>query len=44
MNQITTHHWYGAWRPNGCRQAVPTVPGILQLFPYACESQPAQPS
>jgi len=22
VNQNTTHHWYGAWRPKGCRQAI----------------------
>jgi len=31
VNQNTTHLWYGAWRPIGCRQAVP-APGNLIPF------------
>jgi len=31
MNHNTTHHWYGAWRPKGCRQA---VPALTNLTPF----------
>jgi len=32
VNQSSMHHWYGAWRPNGCRQAVPAVPRTQKSF------------
>ena len=32
MNQNTTHHWYGAWLPKGCRQAVPAPPNLTPFI------------
>jgi len=31
VNQSTMHHCYGAWRPIGCCQAVPAVPGTQKF-------------
>ena len=38
VNQNTTHHLYGAWRPKGCRQAVPAPANLMSCTSFRFQS------